>query len=37
MIAAGRWELIGGWYNQPDTVLSDAESLFVSDLWAGIF
>lgn len=28
MIAAGRWELIGGWYNQPDTVLSDTESLF---------
>ncbi|MBU0715083.1 MAG: hypothetical protein KJ964_06985 [Verrucomicrobia bacterium] len=27
MVQAGRWEIIGGWYNQPDTVLCDGESL----------
>ncbi|MDD5727590.1 MAG: glycoside hydrolase family 38 C-terminal domain-containing protein, partial [Victivallales bacterium] len=28
MVKRGRWEIVGGWYNQPDTVLSDGESLF---------
>lgn len=33
MIKRGRWEVIGGWYNQPDTVLSDGESLFRQALY----
>jgi len=33
LVAEDRWELIGGWYNQPDTVLSDTESLFRQALY----